>query len=117
MDASTDFRESSVATCYDAIEYTDGMLQQYHTWQEEHPEAPPCDLEPLVVLRAQARRLLSLIRAGELVPVGVFGRMGETLAEFDLAALQYKSDNLGNGGIVRTPEADRRYGCGEHRRA
>lgn len=105
-----DFQEGSIATCRSALEYCADMLGQYHTWQREHPEAPPCDLEPLIVLRAQACRLLATIRAGELVPVGVFGRMSESLAQFDLAALQYKSDNLGNGGIVRTPATDRRYG-------
>ena len=110
MDASTDYRQSSVATCYSVLEYCDNLLDQYHTWQREHPEAPPCDLEPLLVLRAQARRLLATIRAGGSVPAGAFGAMSETLAEFDLASLQYRSNNPGAGGIIRTPEADRRHG-------
>ena len=110
MNASTDFRESSVATCYSAIEYADEMLQQYHTWLEEHPEAPPCDLEPLVVLRAQARRLLAAIQAGKPILPGAFGAMSAALAEFDLASLQYRSNNLGGGGIIRSPGADRRFG-------
>ena len=106
----TTFHNNAAATCRSALEYCDDMLGRYHTWQREYPESTPCDVEPLLVLRAQARRLLATIRAGELVPAGAFGRMSESLAQFDLAALQYKSDNLGNGGIIRTPAADRRYG-------
>lgn len=105
-----DFRESSVATCRSALEYCDDMLNRYHTWQREHPEAPPCDLEPLLVLRGQARRLLAAIRAGDPIPPEAFAEMSESLAEFNLSALLYRSDNIGQGGIARSPEADRRHG-------
>ena len=106
----TTFHNDAAATCRSALEYCDNMLCRYHTWQREHPESTPCDVEPLLVLRAQARRLLATIRAGEPIPPGAFSRMSETLAGFDLASLQYRSNNLGGGGIIRSPGADRRFG-------
>ena len=105
-----DFQESSIATCRSALGYCDDMLGRYDAWQREHPEAPPCDLEHLLVLRAQSRRLLATIRAGGSVPPEAFAEMSESLAEFNLSALLYRSDNIGQGGIARSPEAERRHG-------
>lgn len=105
-----DFQESSIATCRSALEYCNDTLGRYDTWQREHPEAPPCDLEPLLVLRSQARRLLAAIQAGKPILPGAFAEMSESLAEFDLSALLYRSNNIGQGGIARSPEADRRHG-------
>ena len=105
-----DFRESSIATCRSALEYCDDMLGRYDAWQRSHPEATPCDLELLLVLRGQARRLLAAIRAGDPIPPEAFAEMSGSLAEFDLSALLYRSDNIGAGGIRRSPEADRKHG-------
>lgn len=99
-------RDAALAT----IDYCDDLLSRYDAWQRAHPAGVPCDLETLTVARAKASRVLAMLAAGEAIPDGTMGAIGEMIRQFDLTALLYRTDNLGDGGIKRSPESDRRFG-------
>ncbi|MGI6417266.1 MAG: hypothetical protein ACOX1P_16515 [Thermoguttaceae bacterium] len=74
--------------CQRTADWCDRMLIEFDHWQANHPDAPLVDIEPAIVCRGLARRMLRILDAGDELPRGSWERLGEATAAVNVRRIE-----------------------------
>lgn len=74
--------------CRQTAEWCDRLLVDFDAWQRSRPSAPLIDIEPAIICRGLARRMLRILDAGNRLPHGSFIRLGEATAAVNVRAIE-----------------------------